>query len=151
MLGQEDLLGVLFENLLLDERKVRKDHLAHVLLYLRNLLVRREIDRMLAVISDPAFLDLAVETGRKGMVDNEHLVRIHVRDDFLEYEAERAEVAAATVRVIVADEFYFHGLVHLVGQLLELLVRQRCKHRHIFFCLRIQLPCNFSQSSSCAD
>ena len=110
-------------------RVVGVDDFFHPVFQLLDLLVLEVVEGMVPLDDLFGFLEFAVQTARKGVVDDEDLVREEVADGFLEDEAEGTDVAAASLGVAVADEFDFMGDDHPVAQFLELVVDEGGQYR----------------------
>ena len=121
--------GLLGEDLGFGEGQVGVDDRLHPVFQLLDLLVLEVVEGMVPLDDLFGFLEFAVQAARKGVVDDEDLVREEVADGFLEDEAEGTDVAAASLGVAVADEFDFMGDDHPVAQFLELVVDEGGQYR----------------------
>ena len=113
------------------------DHLTHLRLDLFEFFICHEIYMRTAVLHRSQFTDLAVETARKRIIYRQHLVRIHLTDHILKHEAEGADVCAASVRMVISDEFHIVRIYDLIVERDELPVHKGRQHRHSAAAFRI--------------
>ena len=85
--------------------------------------------------------DIAIQTARKRMVNDKHLVRKQFPDCVLQDKAERTQVSTTAIRMIVTDKFHFMGHRQPIIEFLQLMVHKCREHRifHAGFLIRHSL------------
>ena len=113
----------------LAERKVCCDDFSHPFFNLCNLFVCQEYAARSAVFCRLFLTDVAVEPARKGIIYRKYLSRKHFPHYILQHEAQRADVCASSVRMVISDEAHIVWVYDLVVEGLEFVVDEHCQNR----------------------
>ena len=127
----EQGLGSRSLDLFLDERHVGIHNLMHAFLDGHQIRITQPDRHTSPILTQLHVTDIAIQTARKGMVNDEHLVRKQFPDSILQDETKRAQIGAAPVRMIVTDKFHFMGHRQPIVELLQLMVH-KCREHRIF-------------------
>ena len=103
----------------------------HALLDGRQIRITQPDRHASPVLAQLHVTDIAIQTARKGMVNDQHLVRKQFPDCVLQDKAERTQISTTAIRMIVTDKFHLMGHRQPIVEFLQLMVH-KCREHRIF-------------------
>ena len=112
----------------LGKRKIGSNNVSHCSFYRFNLRVCHKIYIRTTILKRLQLADFTIQTTRKGIIYHKNLVREHLAHNLLQHKAQRADICAASIRMIITHKAHVVRIDDLIVKRLQLVVHKGSKN-----------------------